>query len=234
MLAVALAVWAVKLIRHRPPSPWWLRLLLLPASLLAASIGLGLVPWSGAWPFTVSLGGALGQLLFGGGTLMGLLPMGLAPVWLLQLVCLVLALPLYYFALGVSWRRYHQAGKAIAAASGDLDPHQRHRPVAPPRRSRRPGAERYEEARRMGPPRRHTAEDEEEPASSLMPPVTPEPPARGGPVEAEPLVEPQKRRPQRQTAVKAGQATLDLVPNAEYPCRRWICCIRRLDRGAQR
>jgi len=63
MLAVALGVWAVKLVRHRPPNPWWLRLLLLPASLLAASIGFGLVPWSGAWPFTVSLGGALGQLL---------------------------------------------------------------------------------------------------------------------------------------------------------------------------
>jgi len=80
MLAAALGVWAVKLIRHRPANPWWLRLLLLPASLLAASLGLGLVPSSGAWPFTVSLGGALGQLLFGGGTLMGLLPMGLGPV----------------------------------------------------------------------------------------------------------------------------------------------------------
>jgi hypothetical protein len=92
----------------------------LPIVVAAGAIGLGLVPWSGAWPFTVSLGGALGQLLFGGGTLMGLLPMGLAPVWVLQLVCLILALPLYYFALGVSWRRYHQAGKALAAASGEV------------------------------------------------------------------------------------------------------------------
>jgi S-DNA-T family DNA segregation ATPase FtsK/SpoIIIE len=223
MLAVALAVWAVKLIRHRPPSPWWLRLLLLPTSLLAASIGLALVPWSGAWPFTVSLGGALGQLLFGGGTLMGLLPMGLAPVWVLQLVCLILALPLYYFALGVSWRRYHQAGKALAAASGEVST--RTSAIVRwlrPRRSEEAAelrAERYEEARRMEPVLDdHPAEDEEQDQPlSLMQPVTPEPPARAVRVEAEPLVEPQKQRPRPgKRAVKAGQATLDLVPNAEY------------------
>ena len=62
-----------------------------------------------------------------------------------------------------------------------------------------------------------TEDEEEDQPLSLMPTVAPEPPARAPRVEAEPLVEPQKQRPRPgKRAVKAGQATLDLVPNAEY------------------
>ena len=65
--------------------------------------------------------------------LMGLLPTGLAQVWVLQLACLILALPLYYFALGVSWRRYHRPARhRRRGRQRGLDPHQRHHPVASP------------------------------------------------------------------------------------------------------
>ena len=94
MLAVALGIWGLQLMRHRSATRWWLRLILLPASLLAASVGLGLLPWSGDWPFQISLGGAVGQLLFGGGALKGLVGLGTIPLWAPQAACLVLALPL--------------------------------------------------------------------------------------------------------------------------------------------
>jgi DNA segregation ATPase FtsK/SpoIIIE, S-DNA-T family len=233
MLAFALAIWGLQLMRHRPAGRWWLRLILLPMALLAASIGLALVPWSGDWPFRVSLGGAIGQLLFGGGMLKALVSLSAAPLWAIQLGCLILALPLYYFALGVSWRRYRQAGQVIAAGGAGVGTKvgagagsffRRLRP----RRAEQAAeyrAERYEQARRQEPRLDENLLEEgelEEPASLAMvpppgsrPPV--ETPARAPREEDEPLVEPQKPRTRLgRRAQKAGQATLDLVPNAEY------------------
>ena len=221
MLAVALGIWGVKLMRHRPANPWWLRLALLPTSLVTMAIGLGLVPWGGSWPFGEGLGGALGQLIFGGGALPGLISLGKVPLWAVQLACLLLALPAYYFALGISWRRYRQAGLAIATAGGEVTTRtgalvrflsRRNKEMAAEMR-----AERYEEARRMEPMLdEHAQEDEEaEQPISLMPPVPAEP-ARPR-EEGAPLVEPQKPRTKPgKRATRGGQATLDLVPNAEY------------------
>jgi DNA segregation ATPase FtsK/SpoIIIE, S-DNA-T family len=233
MLVVALGVWGARLMRHRPVGPWWLRLALLPSSLLAMAIGLGLVPWSGGWPFGVSLGGALGQLLFGGnmssgGALTGLISLGQAPLWAVQLLCLLVALPGYYFALGISWRRYRQAGHAIASASGEVTSRtgavirflrRRNEELAAEMR-----AERYEEARRLEPMMDDPVLEEEEaerPISlaprSVAPPAAAEPPAKPREESAAPLVEPQKAKTKPgKRATRPSQTTLDLVPNAEY------------------
>src|SRR5450755_818750 len=56
MLALAPAVWGLQLIR-RLPARWWLRLILLPLAIVAASIGLSLVPGDFGWPFQNGLGG---------------------------------------------------------------------------------------------------------------------------------------------------------------------------------
>jgi DNA segregation ATPase FtsK/SpoIIIE, S-DNA-T family len=222
LLAAAPGIWGLKLMRHRPAGPWWLRLALLPSSLLAMAVGLGLVPWGGGWPFGVSLGGALGQLLFGGGTLAGLISLGPAPLWAVQLACLLLAIPGYYIALGIAWRRYRQAGKAIATAGGEVTSRtgavirflrRRNAELAAEMR-----AERYEEARRLEPTMDDPALADEAAAQpiSLMTPVTAEPPARPR-AESAPLVEPQKPRTKPgKRAGRASQTTLDLVPNAEY------------------
>jgi len=219
MLSLALAIWGLQLLRHRPGGRWWLRLFLLPTSLLAASIGLGLVPWTGDWPFRVSLGGAIGQLLFGGGALKGLVFLGPAPLWAVQLACLVLALPIYYFALGVSWRRYRQAGQALAVAGGGVGSIFR---IFRRRRTEKAGeyrAERYEKARRLEPTLEDHLLQEEEDAlpPSLAAPAPAPAAARPAREQDEPLVEPQKPRTRiGKKAAKASQATLDLVPNAEY------------------
>src|SRR5882724_7792879 len=120
MLAFALAIWGWQLLRHRP-ARWWLRLILLPAAILAASIGLGLIPWPTDWPFGGGLGGFAGHLLVdGGGRWSGIAGWTAVPDWMFEISGLLLALPLYYFALGVSWRRYHEAGQRLAAAGEDV------------------------------------------------------------------------------------------------------------------
>src|SRR5262249_27722033 len=108
------------LLRHRPAEHWWLRLLLLPAAVIAAAIGLNLIPWSAGWPFGGGLGGFAGKLLIGSGSIRGLANLTRAPAWVLQAIGLIIALPLYHLALGISWRRYRQAGQQLAAASGGV------------------------------------------------------------------------------------------------------------------
>ncbi len=240
MLALALLVWSLQMLRHRSPPRWWLRLVLLPAALLTASIGLGILPWAGDWPFRISLGGAVGQLLFGGGTLKGLLDLGAVPLWPVQLACLVLALPLYYFALGISWRRYTQAGQVIAAASDSLGSRagtylarmlQRKRLQQKAAEYR---AERYEQARRMEPRLDEPLLEEPEPASLATPPAAAAP--RAAREDSEPLVEPQRSRTRPgKRAARGNQATLDLVPNAEYslPPLDLLHPVAK-DRGAQK
>jgi S-DNA-T family DNA segregation ATPase FtsK/SpoIIIE len=242
LLVLALGVWGLQLMRHRPAGHWWLRLFLLPTSLLGVSIGLGVLPWSVGWPFRISLGGAIGQLVFGGGALKGLVDLGTVPLWAVQLASLVLALPLYYFALGISWRRYRQAGQAIASAGGGVG--SRAGSFVRIFRRRRPEqaaeyrAERYEQARRQEPTldaKLLEAEEEALPASLSVPAaVDPEPrPARE---DDEPLVEqPKPRTRLGKRAARASQATLDLVPNAEYSLPPLdILHLPAKDRGAQK
>ncbi|MEA2783134.1 MAG: segregation ATPase FtsK/SpoIIIE, family [Rhodospirillaceae bacterium] len=226
MLAAAAAIWGWQLLRHRPAGRWWLRLILLPVAVIAAAIGLNIIPWSASWPFGGGLGGFAGRLLIGGSTSVpGLAGLSGVPAWVLQLLGLVVAPPLYYMALGVSWRRYQQAGQRLAAASGDVGRgagwlwRLLHRQK--PESAAEYRAERYEQERprRMEPRLEEhlldIGEEEQEMPSVARPtiPVVPRP-ARD---EDEPLVEPQKPRTKPgKRAARAGQATLDLVPNAEY------------------
>src|SRR6202140_1163103 len=84
LLALALAIWGWQLLRHHP-ARWWLRLILLPLAIVAASIGLCLVPWSTDWPFGGGLGGFAGHLLVdGGGKWPGLAGISGLPDWALQ------------------------------------------------------------------------------------------------------------------------------------------------------
>ena len=156
LLALAPAIWGWQLLRHRP-ARWWLRLILLPLSVVAASIGLCLIPWASGWPFGGGLGGFAGHLLVdGGGKWRGLAGLAGVPDWWIQIAGLVLALPLSYFALGVSWRRYHQAGQRLAAARRRCGARRRlDVPVLPPpaRGSRRISRR----ALRAGPPAPHGA-----------------------------------------------------------------------------
>jgi DNA segregation ATPase FtsK/SpoIIIE, S-DNA-T family len=242
LLALALAVWGWQLLRHRP-ARWWLRLTLLPVSVVAASIGLGLIPWATDWPFGGGLGGFAGHLLVdGGGRWPGLAGFSGLPDFFLQIVCLVLALPLYYFALGVSWRRYHQAGQALAAASEDMGRgagflfrwFRRKRPEA----AAEYRAERYEQdrPRRMEPRLGDSMLDEPDQTPAEYAGPTLGGASRGQRDDDEPLVEPQKPRtkPGRRAA-RAGQATLDLLPNAEYSLPPLdLLAQPTKDKGAQR
>ncbi len=222
LLALAPAIWGWQLLHHRP-ARWWLRLILLPVSVLAGSIGLGLIPWAAGWPFGGGLGGFAGQLLVdGGGKWPGLAGLAGMPGWWLQIAGLALALPLYYFALGVSWRRYHQAGQRLAAAGEDMGRGAgsmfrlfRRRPEA----AAEYRAERYEQdrPRRMEPRLGDNMLDEPEQEPGVYAGPTLGGVTRGQRDGDEPLVEPQQARPKLgRRAARAGQATLDLVPNAEY------------------
>src|SRR6266404_5269971 len=242
LLAVALAIWGWRLLRHRP-ARWWLRLTLLPVSIVVASIGLGLIPWATDWPFGGGLGGFAGHLLVdGGGRWPGLAGFSGLPDFLLQIVCLVLALPLYYFALGVSWRRYHQAGQVLAAASEDMGRgagslfrwFRRKRPEA----AAEYRAERYEQdrPRRTEPRLGDSMLDEPDLAPAEYAGPTLGGASRGQRDDDEPLVEPQKPRtkPGRRAA-RAGQATLDLLPDAEYSLPPLdLLAQPPKDKGAQR
>src|SRR5579871_1169497 len=116
ILALALLAWGWQMVRHRD-ARWWLRLLLLPLSMIVAAIGLSLIPWSTDWPFGGGLGGFAGNLLVnGGGKWSGIAGYTGVPDIIVEGICLILAIPLAYYALGISWRRYHQAGQVIAAA----------------------------------------------------------------------------------------------------------------------
>jgi len=223
MLALAPAVWGLQLIRHRP-ARWWLRLILLPLAIVAASIGLSLVPGDFGWPFQNGLGGFAGHLLTdGGGRWPGLAGWSGVPDWAMQMACLVLALPLFYFALGVSWRRYHQAGQGLAAASEDVS--RRAGSIFSLFRRKRPEAaaeyraERYEQdrPRRMEPRLGENLLDEPDDESAAYAGPTLGGVTRGPRDEDEPLVEPQKARPKPgKRATKAGQATLDLVRDVGF------------------
>ena len=229
LLVFALAVWGWKLLRHRPSGRWWLRLLLMPAAVLAAAVALGLIPWKAGWPFSGGLGGFASVLLIdgsidGSGSMRGLSALSGVPAWMLRVVALVLAPPLYYISLGVAWRRYQEAGQALASASNGMgrgagsvfrlfkkrDPKAAAEFRAERRAQTRPDA-------RMEPRFGDKILEEAEEESPLSAGPVLSVGARPGRDEDEPLVERQrpKAKPGRRAA-KLSQATLDLVPDAEY------------------
>ncbi|HEX3066103.1 MAG TPA: DNA translocase FtsK [Dongiaceae bacterium] len=178
---------------------------------------------------------------------------------MIQLACLVLALPLTYFALGISWRRYHQAGQAIAsvgaaagAAAGAVAGGGAGRARGPlfgifgrkrPNAAAEYRAERHEKdrSRRMEPSLGGSALDEPSEDSALYAGPSLSGPTLGGVTrgareDGEPLVEPQKAKPKPgKRAAKAGQATLDLIPDAEYSLPPLeLLQLPPKDKGAQR
>jgi len=224
LLVFAIGVWGWKLLRHRESGFWWLRLLLLPASIIAASISFDLVPWDTDSEFRGGLGGFAGHLLVdGGGNWQGLAGFTGMPNWTLKVAALAVALPLYYISLGIAWRRYQEAGQVLASASSDMGRgagsvfrlFRRKKPAA----AAEYRAERYAQARpgrvepRFGD--KILEEGDEEGPLSAGPILAAG--ARPGRDGDEPLVERQrpKAKPGRRAA-KLSQATLDLVPDAEY------------------
>jgi S-DNA-T family DNA segregation ATPase FtsK/SpoIIIE len=225
LLVFAIAVWGWKLLRHREGGLWWLRLLLLPASIVAASISFDLIPWDTDSEFRGGLGGFAGRLLVdGGGNWHGLAGLSGMPNWTLKVAALAVALPLYYLSLGIAWRRYQEAGQALASASNGMgrgagsvfrlfkkrDPKAAAEFRAERRAQTRPDA-------RMEPRFGDKILEEAEEESPLSAGPILSVGARPGRDEDEPLVERQrpKAKPGRRAA-KLSQATLDLVPDAEY------------------
>ncbi|HVZ00861.1 MAG TPA: DNA translocase FtsK 4TM domain-containing protein [Dongiaceae bacterium] len=124
--ALACLAWGWRLIRLREMPKWWLKLLLLPLTTVAAAIPLAALPASGHWPWVAGYGGFVGRMAFAGANdqsgLVGLLArfgIGLPSGELHAAVILgatVVAFTLLFFTLGIALIGYIAFGRNVAAA----------------------------------------------------------------------------------------------------------------------
>ncbi|MBM3488592.1 MAG: hypothetical protein FJX67_18495, partial [Alphaproteobacteria bacterium] len=112
LVVVAALAWGWRLVSHRGLGRLWVRLAMLVAGLVLATIAVAGIGWPGAWPFATGPGGVLGQLLharaadlvtgWGGAILVDWL-------WLAAAILAALFL-LYAIALGAAeWRAMGRA-----------------------------------------------------------------------------------------------------------------------------
>ena len=116
LLPAAVAVWGVRLLRHRQRAVLWLRVILLFVALLFASVALAPLKPMETWPLAVSLGGSVGQqfLALMAQGLVGFL--GRGAVWAAWAVATLLAIALLSASLGVRWSDWRAAFAALFAA----------------------------------------------------------------------------------------------------------------------
>ncbi len=113
LIVALLAGWGWRLVRDRRLQMWWVRVAIMPLTLVLAAVALSVMPVPSGWPrpLDAGLGGAVGQIFLGlmlkldgaGGTSLGanvvaLVAAGLAGVGLL-------------FALAVTWGEWRAIGR---------------------------------------------------------------------------------------------------------------------------
>ncbi len=214
MLVLVPSVWGWRVLRHRVSGLWWLRLLLLPFSILFLAMALAALGTTGSWFLPVGLGGYAGDLLLPRlAHLVGL------PASLIAILGFGLWAGLGYLALGISargyvaaWQRLQQAGDLTARAIGALRRRFAREEVDAEAAEWR--AEQAEQRRRQRVEPHLGDEDDEdsagEPAHAPTARVAERP--DGGP-----RVEAPKARPKPgKRAERDRQPALDLVTNEEY------------------
>jgi DNA segregation ATPase FtsK/SpoIIIE, S-DNA-T family len=209
---LVLLAWGFRLVRvHRLPL-WWLRLTLLPISIIAAATALAFVQAPSGWPrpFDVGLGGIAGRLCLTW-ILTPVQSLGIGALGLAALAgtCASIAL---VFLLAVTWLEWRAAARHIAVGAIALGTIGR-RIAALPQRFRNPAkqraaekAERRRERREPGldgEPAHAIDEDALEPIQRPSPRELVESPSR------EAAAKP-KRAPRKQTSLDLGSGTLEM------------------------
>jgi S-DNA-T family DNA segregation ATPase FtsK/SpoIIIE len=116
ILPIVLFAWSFQLLLYRGVQALWLRLALLPPTIVLAAAALALIPGPTGWLARGELGGSLGKLVldFTAGTA------HVAPPLVAMTVAAVVGLAMLYI-LGLSWRDWRQIGQGagrVAVASG--------------------------------------------------------------------------------------------------------------------
>ena len=226
LLPVAvLAAWGVRLVRSHGLPLWWLRLTLLPVTIVAAATALAFLQAPDGWPrpFAVGLGGIAGRLCLTW-ILSPLQGLGIGAIGLAALAgaCASAALA---FLLAVSWIEWCAAARGMASAAGSVSGSAGalgRRIAALARRLGNPTQRRAEEKairrrERREPGLGEAARAAEEPAETAdTAAVAPAPSPRPAPrdlVETAPREE-QPAKPRRQTrkqaALDLGDGTIDM------------------------
>ncbi|MBL8710746.1 MAG: DNA translocase FtsK 4TM domain-containing protein [Rhodospirillaceae bacterium] len=120
----ALLAWGVGLLRDHTLDRIWLKLILLPASVLLMAAACAALPGTGEWPWVTGLGGLAGHMMLAGsdgaGGLTGLL-LGFKPDVDPALVSRLLAMGLFglgllalYYVLGIGLGGYVRFGRGVA------------------------------------------------------------------------------------------------------------------------
>ncbi|MFQ5776197.1 MAG: DNA translocase FtsK 4TM domain-containing protein, partial [Kiloniellaceae bacterium] len=110
LVPLVLFGWAWRLFRRRGLGRWWLRLAALPALLVLGAAALAVLPAPPAWPLGGGLGGFVGALLLGEGTLVS----GQEP-WLVALGAAAAGLVCFAAAAGLSRDEWTGAARAMLA-----------------------------------------------------------------------------------------------------------------------
>ncbi len=206
---IVIMVWGWRVLRHRPQSGWWVRLILLPLAIITTAIMLAALPLPADWPLVGSLGGATGAMILD--TLARISGAASAAI---GGIGVALSLTLLFFVLGVPLMAYLRIGRrahaGIERASAAL---QGLYARLWGQSSDEAGAMRAERSRQERAQRREPRlgdADEEETIAIAPPPVERTAEKRAG---ATPVAKPTKAKPGRKAS---GQATLDLVPDQRY------------------
>jgi S-DNA-T family DNA segregation ATPase FtsK/SpoIIIE len=216
MLVLVPAAWGWQILRHRRAGLWWLRLLLLPAAVLALAMALAAIGPSASWFLPVGFGGFAGDFLLPRaagilGVTGALLAVGLILLWL----------GLLYVALGISirgyvqgWRRLRaQAERASTGLAGLADRYRRDAEPAEAAAEWRAERAREERRERLEPHLGATGEEIEDALPREPIGIARE---READARTKARVEAPKARPKPgRRAAAIGQQTLDLV-DEEY------------------
>jgi S-DNA-T family DNA segregation ATPase FtsK/SpoIIIE len=215
MLVLVPSVWGWRVLRHRVSGLWWLRLLLLPFSILFLAMALAALGTTSSWFLPVGLGGYAGDLL-----LPRLAHLVSLPASLIAVLGFLLWAGLGYLALGISargyvaaWQRLQQAGDLTGRVVGAMRRRFAREEVDAEAAEWR--AEQAERQRRRRVEPHLGAEDDD--GDSAGEPVH-APAARAAErSDAGPRVEAPKARPKPgKRAERDRQPALDLVTNEEY------------------
>lgn len=116
LVPILIAAWGWRLLWERTLPRWWLRLSLVPAVLLLASVAANALPRPATWPLAGGLGGAGGALLSD-----ELARFMDAQEWITAIAAAVLAGVAFFFALGFSsseWQAIRRAFSWLTVGTG--------------------------------------------------------------------------------------------------------------------